>query len=663
MSTSRLFITGVLALSLAGLLSSSGLATERYASTSGLFLSEANAPAPPASDLTGTVNADLVRASNVLHTRVKDPQGTTLGRVHDIVLAPDLKSVSYVAVSRGGILGLGTSLYAVPWSALSPSVNGTYVLPVTEQQFQQSRGFSQDNWPSAPSVGWTAQSQESLYGEPAAQAGNISARRFTRLRGTEVKGSQGAHVGDVKDLVIATNTGQIAYTILSYGGILGLGQKYAAVPENAITLEPALGIARVDAPKAVVRANSFTPNRWPALSNASYAQQLAAAYGVAPSTALAYVPPEGIAVAAAPKTPARPRTRAPSAPGVTTPATVAPPTPAELTGTFNPSKTTTINGTVIDQGKFQLTPSGQQMLWMRVRTSNGQTVLVDLGPRNYISTQDFYVVPGDEIRLSGSEVSATTPGKQVFLPTQAMYNGHTLKLRSENGTPLWEGPMTAPTGQQPGAAGPSQRGTLGFVPPGPQANEGTAGTSAAGQAPTQFTPSTPVAVGALDLANLQTIEGTVTEVGKSQPTTGGPETIWLRVRTTNGRTMNVQVGPRNYVSRQDFFVVNGDRVRMTGWNARISGAPGAPPVFIPADISHDGQTLQLRNRDGEPLWTSQAAQSGQRPGRMGRAPGRQMPGTMTPSEPPPGTATPPGTAGTQRTTPRPTGEPNEPNKP
>ncbi len=87
------------------------------------------------------------------------------------------------------------------------------------------------------------------------------------------------------------------------------------------------------------------------------------------------------------------------------------------------------------------------MLWLRVRTNEGRTVLANLGPRNYVSGQDFYIVRGDRVHLTGSEVATTAAGRRVFLTTEIMYNGHMLRLRSATGTPLWEG--------QTGTMGPS----------------------------------------------------------------------------------------------------------------------------------------------------------------------------------------------------------------
>jgi sporulation protein YlmC with PRC-barrel domain len=520
--------------------------------------------------------------------RVVSPQGEKLGEVHDLVLTADLNGISYAVLSTGGFLGMGNTLHAIPWSVLSPGLNGTYVAPITAAQLKQSHGFNPHNWPNSAESLWPAanvdRGGEPAYSTQAAPySGDVQQRRFTRIKGDDVKGADGKKIGDVHDLVIVMDSGRIAYTIVSHGGTLGLGEKLAAVPQNAITLEPARHVARVDASKETLQANSFPSKHWPDLASPSYSQQLAQAYGVAPvGTALGYVPPAEVA---APST-----TPPPSAPPATPPApsaTLAEPAPNELTGTFNPATIATVDGTVTEVGKFKAATTGPDMLWLRVRTTDGRMVLVNLGPRSYISTQDFYVVRGDRIHLTGSEVAATAADKRVFLPTEVTYNNHVLRLRSETGTPLWEGQTTA----------------LGYTP----AEE--PGAAATGKPMTSAAPGELMALGAFDTSKSRTIDGIVTEVSKSK-SAGGMEVVWLRVKTTDGQLVNVQVGPRDYVSKQGFFIVNGDRIRLTGWDARVTGTPGAAPVFIVADISQNGQTLQLRGRNGEPLWTSQSGSAG-----------------------------------------------------
>jgi sporulation protein YlmC with PRC-barrel domain len=584
MGTTRLFIRSVLALGLVAVISGYGLAAERSSAV------------PDETVLT--------RASHIMNAKVVSPQGETLGRVHDIVLTPDLNGISYVVVSRGGIIGIGSTLHAIPWSAISPGLNAeTYAASVTLEQFKQSRGFSPANWPNSAESLWPTASVDrggeafTYNARPAAYSGDVQTRRFSRIKGSNVNGPDGDKVGDIRDLVIAADSGQIAYTVVSYGGILGLGERFSAIPQNAITLEPALDMARVNVNKATLHANSFPTNHWPDLSSPSYSQQLARAYGVEPSgVVLGYVPP-----AAAPTTTPEPSARPAAPPEPAEPSvTLIEPAPNELMGTFDPATVATIDGTVLNVGKFKAPATGEDMLWLRVRTTDGRIVLVNLGPRRYISTRDFYIVRGDRIHMTGSEVATAVADKRIFLPTQVTYNSHVLRLRSETGTPLWEG-----RAQAMGAAPLSEREA-----PRPQARADTSGTTALGYAPAEepgaaaaFPATGLMALGAFDLSKSRTIDGTVTEVGKSA--VAGTEVIWLRVKTNDGHLVNVQVGPRDYVSKQGFFIVNGDRIRLTGWDARVTGAPDTAPVFVVADISQNGQTLRLRGHNGEPLWTSQ----------------------------------------------------------
>jgi sporulation protein YlmC with PRC-barrel domain len=674
MGTTRL-LRGAGVLTLVAVLASGALAANPGSAASGQSYSDANAVAPRSSSAMTAPNGEtLKRASRVMHAKVKSPDGKTLGRVHDLVLTPDLNGISYVAVSADGFLGIGSTLHAVPWDSLSQGVNDTYSIPVTEQQFKQSKGFNTKYWPSSAEIGWTRQGQEAAYrGEMAADSQSIQNRRFTRIKGADAKGTDGKKIGDIHDLVIVMDTGRIAYDIVAYGGLLGLGQRFTAVPESVVTLELALHVARIEATPATLHANSFTPSQWPDLSSPSYSRPLARAFGVQPSgTALGYVPAEGGAVAAAPspRTPAKPSARSTTPPvSGAMPSAAAAPTAAELTGTFNSASVTSMEGTVAEEGKFQPTSSAPETLWLRVRTSNGQIVLANLGPRSYISSQDFYIVPGDQIHLRGSEVTAAS-GKQVFLPTQVTYGSQTLKLRSETGTGLWEGQATTPGASQPGTTSPSSTSSpqsraggpgtaLGYTPAEEQTTADAAGAGrAASQSLTPFAPSGLIAVGAFDLSNSRTIDGTVTEVGKSQ-SAGGPDVIWLRVRTSDGRLVNVQVGPRDYVSKQDFIVVTGDRVHLTGWDARATGETGATPVFIVADISQDGHTLALRHRSGEPLWASPSSMSEPSRSTMTPAPAGRTQGTETPSQ----RTTTSGTAGSSGIATRAAQEPNEPNKP
>jgi len=57
------------------------------------------------------------------------------------------------------------------------------------------------------------------------------------LIGKDVYNYDDEHIGDIKEIMLNSATGEIAYVVLSFGGILGLGEKLFAVPWKALTLD------------------------------------------------------------------------------------------------------------------------------------------------------------------------------------------------------------------------------------------------------------------------------------------------------------------------------------------------------------------------------------------------------------------------------------------
>src|SRR5512132_2622078 len=60
--------------------------------------------------------------------------------------------------------------------------------------------------------------------------------KASNLIGKRVQSTEGKKLGEVKDLVINPDDGDIQYVVLDFGGFLGLGDKYFAVPWDALQL-------------------------------------------------------------------------------------------------------------------------------------------------------------------------------------------------------------------------------------------------------------------------------------------------------------------------------------------------------------------------------------------------------------------------------------------
>src|SRR3954447_2169979 len=57
------------------------------------------------------------------------------------------------------------------------------------------------------------------------------------LIGEDVYNLQDEDLGDIKEIMLDIQSGQVAYAVLSFGGILGLGEKLFAVPWQSLQLD------------------------------------------------------------------------------------------------------------------------------------------------------------------------------------------------------------------------------------------------------------------------------------------------------------------------------------------------------------------------------------------------------------------------------------------
>ena len=86
----------------------------------------------------------------------------------------------------------------------------------------------------------------------------------TKLIGSKIFNPAGEELGVLKDLVIDPEEGHIAYAVLSFGGLLGLGDKWFAIPWEALLLNPKAQTLILDVEKEVLKeAPGFDKDRWP----------------------------------------------------------------------------------------------------------------------------------------------------------------------------------------------------------------------------------------------------------------------------------------------------------------------------------------------------------------------------------------------------------------
>jgi sporulation protein YlmC with PRC-barrel domain len=80
-----------------------------------------------------------------------------------------------------------------------------------------------------------------------------------KVRGTAVYNAAGDNLGTIHDLMIDKRAGRVAYAVMSFGGFLGIGEKFHPLPWNVLTYDESKGGYNVDlTPDQLRQAPSYS---------------------------------------------------------------------------------------------------------------------------------------------------------------------------------------------------------------------------------------------------------------------------------------------------------------------------------------------------------------------------------------------------------------------
>ena len=103
---------------------------------------------------------------------------------------------------------------------------------------------------------------------------------------------------------------------------------------------------------------------------------------------------------------------------------------------YDPAKAETVSGEVVTVE--QVTPMKRMGAGIGLKLNTGkETLTVHLGPTWFIERQDMKIAAGDKVEIKG--VKAVRMGQDIFIAAEVKKGSEVLKLRDENGIPLWAG--------------------------------------------------------------------------------------------------------------------------------------------------------------------------------------------------------------------------------
>ena len=108
-----------------------------------------------------------------------------------------------------------------------------------------------------------------------------SGRRYRRVLGAKtltsdrVRNCSGDELGKVKEIMIDLQSGRVAYVVLAYGGLLGLGEKLFAVPWDKLVVDEGNKELVLDASlEQLENAAGFAKDRWPDMADPDWRAQV-----------------------------------------------------------------------------------------------------------------------------------------------------------------------------------------------------------------------------------------------------------------------------------------------------------------------------------------------------------------------------------------------------
>lgn len=167
------------------------------------------AAATPAKSSAAEATHELkaVRLSKLAGVNIYDNESKKIGEVKDVVLDPSSGQVQHAVVSIGGVMGVGDKEHAVPLKDL--------------------KVYSKSADDSVPAKVTLASGPDSL--PPAKKQEKDSPHVLgSKLIGTDVNDAEGKDAGEIEDLVVDLQSGQVQYALMEFDKAWSLNDKLVA---------------------------------------------------------------------------------------------------------------------------------------------------------------------------------------------------------------------------------------------------------------------------------------------------------------------------------------------------------------------------------------------------------------------------------------------------
>ncbi len=217
----------------------------------------------------------IVKASESIGLNVINRQNEDLGQVNDLIVGQDGDRITHLVVSEGGVLGVGATLRAVPLEAAklqrradvdrpaadqpaagqaAPGQSRTdrqadrparirrdgdrewvFVIDIPQERFEQAPAMEQDDLSALGDQQRVNELDAYYNAEPRVERRGAQFHRVSDLTGLNIRHRRDEdNLGSLQEVVFESRTGKIRYGALSFGGLLGVGDRLFAIPWESL---------------------------------------------------------------------------------------------------------------------------------------------------------------------------------------------------------------------------------------------------------------------------------------------------------------------------------------------------------------------------------------------------------------------------------------------
>jgi sporulation protein YlmC with PRC-barrel domain len=235
---------------------------ERAATDAAKVSPPATSRSDTASDVVREYND--VRASRLIGMFVRSPANERMGQIKDLIVDVNNARVRYAVLEFKGEIFVSKKLFVFPLTAFKSSMDGEHlILGIEKAKLAAAPGFTPDRWPD-----WHARYSSEIdrhfgLAPPSARGRDRRLVRASRYLGAEVHDAQGRDIGDVVELVVNLNDGEIHYAVVAFDKPWSINDKLVAVPLGGFDVSDE-GQLRVNLSRDVIaHAPGMTRREWP----------------------------------------------------------------------------------------------------------------------------------------------------------------------------------------------------------------------------------------------------------------------------------------------------------------------------------------------------------------------------------------------------------------